>query len=255
MIELANTQQQKQFKILLIGDKCIDVYQYGTVDRISTEAPVPVFVPTTVEEREGMASNVYANLVALGCEVNLICGHAGRKTRLIDSRSKQQLLRIDEDVTSKEIDHVDADGYDAIVVSDYNKGVVSYDLIKSLVHTTTVPIFVDTKKKNLKEFNGCYVKINEQEFNSATTLPSDSWLITTYGKNGAVYKGTTYPAPNVGDVTDVCGAGDTFISALTYKFLETGSIEQSIQFANKASAITVKHFGNYAPTLEEINEI
>jgi len=45
MTELNPTQQQKQYKILLIGDNCTDVYQYGTVDRISPEAPVPVFVP------------------------------------------------------------------------------------------------------------------------------------------------------------------------------------------------------------------
>lgn len=114
MIELATTQQQKQFKILLIGDNCTDVYQYGTVDRLSPEAPVPVFVPTHREEREGMAGNVYANLVALGCKVNIVCGTLSKKTRLIDSRSKQQILRIDEDVKSIPVVNVDPTGYDEI---------------------------------------------------------------------------------------------------------------------------------------------
>ena len=72
-------QPQKKFNILLIGDICVDVYQYGTIDRLSPEAPVPVFVPVHKEERNGMAGNVYANLVALGCTVNLLCGHASKK--------------------------------------------------------------------------------------------------------------------------------------------------------------------------------
>lgn len=83
-------------------------------------------------------------------------------------------------------------------------------------------------------------------------MAAEEWLITTHGKFGAMYKGVMYPAPDVGDVTDVCGAGDTFLAALTYKFLETQDMGKSIEFANKASAITVTHFGNYAPRLEEI---
>lgn len=247
-----NTQQQKQFKILLIGDNCTDIYQYGTVDRISPEAPVPVFVPFERVEREGMAGNVYLNLTKLGCDVTLVCGHASKKTRLVDIRSKQQILRVDEDHKSIPIVNVDLDGYDAVVISDYNKGVVSHDLIETIIKTATVPIFIDTKKKDLKKFNGCYIKINELEYNSATSMADDEWLITTYGKFGAMYKGTMYPAPNVGDVTDVCGAGDTFLAALTYKFLQTNDMGQSIEFANRASSITVQHFGNYAPSLEEI---
>ena len=57
-----NIQQQKQFKILLLGDNCTDVYQYGTVDRISPEAPVPVFKFSHEENRPGMAGNVFENL-------------------------------------------------------------------------------------------------------------------------------------------------------------------------------------------------
>jgi D-beta-D-heptose 7-phosphate kinase/D-beta-D-heptose 1-phosphate adenosyltransferase len=53
-----NTQQPRQFKILLIGDDCVDVYQFGTVDRISPEAPVPVFECTHEERKPGMAGNV-----------------------------------------------------------------------------------------------------------------------------------------------------------------------------------------------------
>ena len=68
MTESNHTQQLEPFKILVVGDVCVDNYQYGVVDRISPEAPVPVFVPTREESRNGMAANVAANLVALGSE-------------------------------------------------------------------------------------------------------------------------------------------------------------------------------------------
>jgi len=61
-----DTQQLKSFKILLIGDNCLDVYRYGSVDRISPEAPVPVFKFSHEETKPGMAGNVARNLEALG---------------------------------------------------------------------------------------------------------------------------------------------------------------------------------------------
>ena len=59
------------------------------------------------------------------------------------------------------------------------------------------------------------------------------------------------PAPKV-EVVDVTGAGDTFLAALAYKWLDTGSINAALFFAIEASSITVQHFGCYAPTLKEI---
>jgi D-beta-D-heptose 7-phosphate kinase/D-beta-D-heptose 1-phosphate adenosyltransferase len=157
-----NTQALKKFKILLIGDACEDTYTYGVVNRISPEAPVPVFEPRYRIVKDGMASNVRKNLEALGCEVNYLHGKESKKERLIDERSKQHLVRIDNDVTSDPIRFETAipDVYDAIVISDYNKGTVDYELITSLVKTQTVPIFIDTKKTDLAALNGCYIKIN-----------------------------------------------------------------------------------------------
>jgi D-beta-D-heptose 7-phosphate kinase/D-beta-D-heptose 1-phosphate adenosyltransferase len=254
MTDLATTQQQRQFKILLVGDNCKDIYQYGTIDRLSPEAPVPVFVPTRKEERDGMAGNVYNNLEALGCKVNYLFGETSTKTRLIDERSKQQIVRIDNDIESTPItfDTDIPEVYDAIVVSDYNKGTVSYELIEELVREVTVPIFVDTKKTDLARLAGCYIKINALEKSRATSLPDPKHLIVTHGGDGAVWDGWVYAAEIVGDVTDVCGAGDTFLAALTYKFLETNNMPDAVKFANKASSITVQHVGVYAPRLEEI---
>jgi D-beta-D-heptose 7-phosphate kinase/D-beta-D-heptose 1-phosphate adenosyltransferase len=245
-----NTPVPKKYKILLIGDNCTDVYQYGTIDRISPEAPVPVFVPTHKEERAGMVGNVYANLTALGCEVNLLCGHNSVKTRLIDSRSKQQILRIDNDIQSAPIRFDTAiPKYDAVVISDYGKGVVDYQLVADLINEVTCPIFIDTKKTDLARFQGAWVKINESEYSKVTS--ECSGLIVTLGNRGAQCHEVVYPTQQI-EVVDVTGAGDTFISALAFGYLETNNIGTAIKFANRASAVTVQHFGVYAPRIEEI---
>jgi D-beta-D-heptose 7-phosphate kinase/D-beta-D-heptose 1-phosphate adenosyltransferase len=248
-----STQAQKKFNILLIGDNCTDVYQYGTVDRVSPEAPVPVFVPRGTDSKPGMAGNVYANLVALGCNVNFLHGKTSTKTRLIDSRSKQHIVRIDDDQVSSPLSFASEipDIYDAIVISDYNKGTVSYELIEELRKEFVGPIFVDTKKTDLKSINGCYIKINQLEAGLVTSVPDPGYLIITMGAEGAFWNGFDFDAEPV-EVADVCGAGDTFLSALTYEYLNTKNMEQAIEFAIRASAVTVQHLGNYAPTLEEI---
>lgn len=247
-----NTQQQTSFKILLVGDNCTDVYQYGIIDRLSPEAPVPVFVPTYKEEREGMAGNVAKNLEALGCKVNYLFGETSVKTRLIDERSRQQIVRIDNDVVSTPItfDTDIPNVYDAIVVSDYNKGTVSYELIEELI-ALSIPIFIDTKKTDLERMQGAWVKINELEYSKIKS--ECSGLIVTRGSRGAsaIHHEIDVAAPSV-EVVDVTGAGDTFLAALTYQYLDTGNIEQAIRFANTASAVTVQHLGVYAPTLKEM---
>ena len=253
-----NTPQQKKFKVLLIGDVGIDEYQYGTIDRLSPEAPVPVFKPTTKETKPGMAANVESNLEALGLEVMTIGADKSVKIRLIDERSKQHIVRIDNDVIlekSLPIDLINEEmlSMDAIVISDYNKGLVSYELIEGLREKYSGPIFIDTKKTDLERFNGCIVKINELEYNKLKSYNDN--LIVTLGKDGAMLKTNNveifHESTNV-EVTDVCGAGDTFLAALVYKYLNTNNLNEAISFANKAASVTVQHLGVYAPTLEEI---
>jgi D-glycero-beta-D-manno-heptose-7-phosphate kinase len=257
MTESMNTQQQKSFKILLLGDDCSDVYRFGTVDRISPEAPVPVFKFSYDVVKPGMAGNVLLNLEALGCTVNYLHGKTSVKTRLIDIRSKQQIVRIDNDIESTPIEFATAipPVYDAIVISDYTKGTISYELIEELRREFSGPIFVDTKKHDLARLEGCFIKINELEFSRATSFPAGvpSGLIVTYGEKGVVYNDFAFGAKTV-EVADVCGAGDTFLSALVYQYLNTNDLHDAIIFAIKASAITVQHLGNYAPTLKEIYE-
>lgn len=245
-------QQQKKFKILLIGDDCIDVYQYGNVNRISPEAPVPVFTFSHEERKPGMAGNVARNLQALGCVVNYLHGETSTKTRLIDIRSKQQIVRIDNDIHSIPLEFLTdiPNVYDAVVISDYDKGTVSYELIEELRSLFTGPIFVDTKKTDLARLEGCIVKINSLENSLIKTACTD--LIVTLGKHGARYKEKTYTTITDIEVIDVCGAGDTFLSALAYEYLNSSNMDKAIKFANSAAEITVQHSGVYAPKLKEI---
>lgn len=240
-------------KILLVGDNGIDQYQYGTVERISPEAPVPIINYTHTVTKPGMAANVLDNLTKLGCKVEFIHGiRTCTKTRIIDSKSKQHLVRIDQDELSKpvKINYATIDQYDAIVVSDYNKGSVEYETVENLRKNYTGPIFVDTKKTDLARFEGCYIKINEKEYNDAKTFPTE--LIVTLGRNGVRYKEHAISTPQV-EAFDVCGAGDTFLSALAYEYIITKDILKAINFAVKAASVTIQHVGVYSPTVTEIN--
>lgn len=249
-----DTLQHKKFKILLIGDSCIDEYQYGIVDRISPEAPVPILKFQKKFTKPGMASNVEQNLKALGCEVDFITREPSLKIRLIDQRTNQHIARIDHDVKSLPITVGQVDSlssYDAVVISDYNKGVVTYELMENVISIFKCPVFIDTKKNDLKRLSGGIVKINMLEYSQCSSVCDE--LIVTAGSKGAYYRGEIFPCETV-DVSDVCGAGDTFLSALTYEYLKTSNMSSAIGFANKASAVTVGKLGVYAPTLEEIQK-
>lgn len=249
----------KQLKVLLIGDTCKDVYEYGTVERISPEAPVPIFKKLSSETKVGMVSNVKANLENLGVETILLSGKPSIKTRLVDSRSKQHIVRIDNDVKEQPLKVENIDGsiftepIHGIVISDYNKGFVDYELIEKLRKLFIGPIFLDTKKTDLVRFNGIFVKINELEYNNKVS--SNDKLIVTLGDSGAMYKTLNetkhYSIPKI-DVTDVCGAGDTFLAAFAFAYMQSNNVDTAIDFANRAAMVTVQHFGNYAPTLKEI---
>lgn len=247
-----NTQAQTKYKILLIGDKGADFYIYGNVNRISPEAPVPIFTANAAIEKPGMADNVRLNLEALGCDVTFIHGDVSEKERLIDERSKQQIIRIDRDVKSPPIlvNKEMLAGYDAIVISDYNKGSVTYELIEQAIKTKSL-VFVDTKKTDLERMQGAWVKINELEYSKIKS--ECTGLIVTKGDKGAEAKWHDFStsAPKV-EVVDVTGAGDTFLAALTFMYLSTKDIKMAMEFATRAASITVQHSGCYAPTLKEI---
>jgi D-beta-D-heptose 7-phosphate kinase/D-beta-D-heptose 1-phosphate adenosyltransferase len=226
------------------------------VDRLSPEAPVPVVKIVETFSLPGMSANVYQNLVNLNIEADFIHnGTSITKTRFIDKRSGQHLLRVDDEDNvlpwSRTVPSP-LHTYDAIVISDYDKGFLTYESIRYLVEMSRCPVFIDTKKRDLAFFgedSRVYIKVNDLESKLATSNPTN--LIITKGGDGASYNETNYPTKQV-EVMDVCGCGDTFLSALTAQYLFTKDIEKAILFANVAAGITVQHRGNYAPTYDEI---
>jgi len=239
-------------KILLIGDSCIDKYVYGDAKRLSPEAPVPVLNYIRTTKTEGMAWNVFNNLKAFGVEVDMITQEERIvKTRFIDKKSNQQILRVDEEYEVEELKfEKPEDNYDALVISDYNKGFITQEKLFEIVYSFQGPVFVDTKKQEIP--HGCFTKVNDIEYENLKT-PTDNLIITRGGK-GAEYQGKLYPAEKV-NVFDVAGAGDTFLAALVVGYIQTKSIETAIPYANKAAAIAVSHAGTYVLTKEDINEI
>lgn len=238
-------------KILILGESCKDVFHYGICERLCPAAPVPVFKSLELIENGGMAMNVYNNTISLGADSRIITNENWNnvtKTRFVERRSNYMFMRLDEGDDKYgecDISGVDFSLYDAVVVSDYNKGFMSSELMRdiSLSHDL---VFLDSKRK-LGDWceNFSFIKINDSEFkNNVGNLCSKikDKMIITQGPKGCIYRGNKYSVPLV-EVKDLSGAGDTFLSGLCVKFCETKDIEKSIKFANKCATSVVQKRG------------
>ena len=247
-------------KILVIGDSCIDAYVYGRCDRLCPAAPVPVFVPLYRKENRGMAGNVYENVLSLGLECDFICNDATKvvKTRFVEDKTNHMIMRLDkgDDNVEHIFEHIEntqkwaahLKEYDAVIISDYNKGFVSEDDIE-FISSNHDMVFLDTKKLLGAYARNCkFIKINEYEYeNSKHLLPTlGHWvqesLIVTLGSEGCKYKEDIYPVDKV-EVKDLTGAGDSFLAGLVSKYIETQSIGESIQYANECATKVVQQRG------------
>ena len=246
-------QPQKQLKILLIGDSCTDEYVYGTCERLNPEAPVPILNLKRKETTRGMAWNVRENLMSFGMEVFILTNNESiTKTRYIDEKSNQHILRVDDESPLEPMNYeLPEDEYDALVISDYDKGFLTQKKIFELTNWFDGPVFIDSKKTTLP--GDAYIKINEEEFKKITHYNPETLIVTKGGK-GAEYNGKLYEGEKV-KVYDVVGAGDTFLSALVYFYLLYGTIEKAIPYANKASAIAVQNFGTYVLTENDVKDL
>ena len=236
--------------VLLIGDSCEDRYFYGDVKRLSPEAPVPILEYKRGVTSEGMVKNVYNNLKAFGIEIDLLTNDEEViKTRFIDEKSNYQILRSDEEPEIKPFSHqLPKNNYDALVISDYNKGFITQEKLYEISNSFVGPVFIDTKKTCIPE--NAFIKINESEFKKVTHFIPDNMIITKGGE-GTEYQGKLYPAEKV-KVFDVVGDGDTFLAALSYAYIKYGSIDKAIPLANKAAAIAVSHTGTYVLKEEDV---
>lgn len=272
-----------QLNVLIIGDVMVDSYLWGHVERISPEAPVPIVTVKSRENRLGGAANVALNIKAMGANPILcsVVGNDQKGDEFIDLMKAQQLetngivkstsritttkfrvignkvqmLRVDEEVDNL-LTHEDSIAFfncfatiinendiDVILFQDYDKGVLSYDLIQRVIGIATennIPVVVDPKKKNfinyknvtlfkpnLKELkeglNIDFDAKNKKELQEAVsnlksllnvkmvllTLSEDGVFID-YDNNGE--KGTAVLPSHIRSISDVSGAGDTVIS-------------------------------------------
>ncbi len=293
-------QQIGNRHVMVVGDLMLDKYLWGHVNRISPEAPVPILNLESSHNRLGGAANVALNLANLGCKVSLagIVGHdtsgqmvksllaeAGisdecvisldrvpttTKTRVIAGH--QHVLRVDDeqflDLTSSEEDEflgtitdaLENSPPDAVILQDYNKGVLSPRVISGVIQLARdkgIPVTVDPKKDNFNLYSGVAVfKPNLRElagqFVEEITHDKESLdkavralreqmdielCCVTLSEHGIYISTNTesaiYPTKSR-DVVDVCGAGDAVISVLTLAYIHGLSPQQAADLANHA---------------------
>ena len=241
-------------KILVIGDSCTDVFVYGRCNRLCPEAPIPVFEPSKTITNDGMAGNVVNNLRKLGVEtVELVSNYEQiTKTRYVDEKSNQMLLRIDSNDkvgNSFDINRVDFESYDAVIVADYDKGYLTYDDIHEIGKQSKFS-FIDTKKVvNISSFEEyTFVKMNEVEWDICLEHGAkfEDWkekLIVTLGDKGCTYNKKIYSVDNTVEVRDLSGAGDTWMASFVYKFIETKKTGTAINYANDNATLVVQKKG------------
>ena len=238
-------------KVLVIGDSCTDVFVYGYCKRLCPEGPVPIFEPSRTITNMGMSGNVVANLKSLGAEkVELVTNKEQiTKTRYVEEKANHMIIRIDSNdkvSNSFDIKRVPFNDYDAVIVSDYDKGFLSLEDLKMISDSHPLT-FIDTKKPLSAEMgNYTFIKINEVEWENCKGQEYEMWrdrLIITMSERGAMYDGITYPVNNDIEVRDLSGAGDTFMASLVVSYLKTKSIEVSIQYANDCATKVVQKRG------------
>lgn len=267
--------------IMIIGDVMLDVYMNGKVERISPEAPVPIVSVTETFSRLGGAANVAQNLKGLGAKPILcsVIGNDEKSNELLSLMSEQnmttsgivksderittrkvriisnnaQMLRVDTentfDLTEKEHnllmtvvkDIINNEKIDGIILQDYNKGVLTENIIKEVVaiaNEKNIPVGVDPKKKNFLSYkNVTFFKPNLKELreglgiqakddsiddiaNAIDSLHKElncKYIMTTLSERGVLIKdyetNTCHHIPaHLRKIADVSGAGDTVLS-------------------------------------------
>ena len=243
--------------VLVIGDSCSDAYIYGACERLCPAAPVPVFVPGETSTNEGMAGNVLSNLQILGVSCEFLTNPEKiTKTRYVEKKTNQMIVRVDiGDNTIRRIQNlrnVKLKNYDAVVISDYNKGFLLKEDIQYIAKTHNT-VFMDTKKLLGKWCRDCtFIKINEYEYARSKHLLDacgewmDKKLIITQGCDGCIYNGKTFGVQKV-EIKDLCGAGDTFLAGLVAEYIKSRDIKKAITAANECATEVVQGRGVTLP--------
>jgi D-beta-D-heptose 7-phosphate kinase/D-beta-D-heptose 1-phosphate adenosyltransferase len=302
-------------RVVVVGDAMLDVYLRGDVERISPEAPVPVVRVTERRHALGGAANVANNVVALGAQCELVAAIGAdrggeilrsmlreidadgsalvevdrpttTKTRVV-ARS-QQLVRVDEeddaDLTGAEVErlldvvHAAIGRGDALVLEDYNKGVLVPRVISAAISAARqrgMPVVVDPKYRNFFHYRGATVfKPNRRELEAALGAAVDidhpealpetfrrlgvEHLLLTLGERGMALlapDGSVHRVPTVArEVYDVVGAGDTVTAYLAAVLAAGGSVGEAAVIANYAAGVEVGKLGAATVSAEEVLE-
>jgi rfaE bifunctional protein kinase chain/domain len=293
--------------ILVVGDIMIDHYIWGKVRRISPEAPVPVVEVTREDFRLGGAGNVLNNIVSLGGKV-YVAAVAGdddmgrmlkeqleaigisdrgivydkRRPTPLKSRviaHNQQVVRIDREKTSdiapdtmaslmKYIEDILPE-IQGIIISDYSKGVIRYDMLKWLIKRCSAKyIAVDPKVGHFHYYHNVSITPNLDEASQGSGIEIQdiktlkdagkallnklkcSSVLITRGEDGmSLFEtdGTVTHIPTTAqDVFDVTGAGDTVIATFVLSLCAGASLKESAFIANHAAGIVVGEVGAVA---------
>lgn len=310
-------------KILVVGDIMVDHFVYGTVSRISPEAPVPVVNVKHEKLMPGGAANVVSNAGKLGAKVYVagvvgddyngdilkqLVGKAGDKNKIDSSyiltlknfrtiiktrviAHNQQVVRFDREdngkftvkVYKKLLEGIKetADDIDAVIISDYGKGLIERKFFSNMVNFLRDKnkfIALDPKVENFRFYKnvsiltpninetsgGSGVKINNEktlEKASRTIIKkvNPDYLLITRGEAGmSLFSGGDNPLLSLHlkarakEVYDVTGAGDTVISTLTVAKSVGASIKEACYIANAAASIAVSQLGTYAVGADEL---
>ncbi len=306
-------------RIAVVGDIMLDRYIYGDVSRISPEAPVPVNRVTGERSVLGGAANTAANLAALSAQVSLfgvrgddengahlltLCDESGidadgiltrknvstiTKIRILGAR--QQMLRLDfeekqnlstaeESATLSALQNAASGNLSAIVLSDYDKGFLTDNLIHSLIalgNEKQIPVLIDPKgadwtkytgafalTPNLKELSealGAPVSNTDEDVTRAGNILRDKYRLTylfvTRSEKGITAIGETeaiHSPAAARDVFDVSGAGDTVMAILAASAAAALPMPDALRLANTAGGIAVSRVGTYPVKQEELLE-
>ena len=308
--------RKKKPNIAVIGDLMIDKYIWGACERISPEAPVQVVSVDKESAVLGGAGNVLSNLVALDSKVSIysVIGDDSnadklktlmQKLKLVETTlitqearittqksrviaSGQQVLRYDDETTEAislqsqmqlfEALQKNLFGYDAILLSDYGKGVLTPNLCRDIIaqaNAMHIPVLVDPKGKDYSKYkNATLLTPNKKEASLASgidikdeqslakaleyfkeSLALDYAMITLSEDGIGLLDEKVETIPTVArEVYDVTGAGDTVLASLGVALASGFSVKAACEFANKAAAVVVAKVGSATATLNEIEE-
>jgi D-glycero-beta-D-manno-heptose-7-phosphate kinase len=305
-------------RILVLGDVMIDAYLTGKVNRVSPEAPVPIVSLKSKEERLGGAANVALNIDALGATPILVSviGEDNEGSRFLSLMNElkmstegilrsenrmttvktrvlgnnQHLLRIDAEQTdsiSTELEEalfqrivlLCQTKIDAIIFEDYNKGVLSADLITRVIkfaNENNIPTTVDPKKENFFAYKGVSLfKPNLKELKEGLNVEfqfddkeqfeqavqqlekENQHEITfiTLSEHGVFIKNQQekwYLPAHLRNIADVSGAGDTVISVATLCLTLNLPINLIAAYANLAGGLVCEKVGVVSVNKEDL---